>query len=352
MGNAFKKTLDSVILMQSKNALAKCTLFLSIILIFSFSQSEDICASNTNDCKIICSEYNSIIITSINTIIDIKNINEIFVDEIFSIQNSENTSVSELEINLYCDYQNLTIDDGDEELDFETSESTGIITTILKETLTTNESTYLHFSYMLITEIPRAEGEPAFYYFQFEKFYSYFTYEHIISVRLPSRSFIHDFEYIPNSFTPVNASIIPSGNRLYLTWEFSNKPQNSIQEITVWFNEPIGEKTPIYVFIIGPIFGVCFGSIVVYWLMRRREKMKINDIEMVYLSENQKMLLKVIGEKEKRLQQKELLEVTGFSKTKISRNLAPLEEKGLIVKEKWGREFIVFITEKGKRVIK
>ena len=287
-----------------------------------------------------------------NTIIDIKDTNEIVVDEILTIENHMNSSISELDFNLNCDFQNLTIDNGNEELLFSVSEITNNITLSLSENLAVNESAYIHMTYKLVTEIPRAEGDPAYYYFIYEKYYSFFTSEHILSVRLPSRSFIHDFEYIPNSYTPVNASIIPSGNRLYLTWEFLNKRESSIQEITVWFNEPIGEKRPVFLFIIGPILGLCLGSFGVYWLMRRRENNKINDIERIYLSENQKFLLNLIREKERKLQQKELLELTGFSKTKISRNLAPLEEKGLIVKEKWGREFIVFITEKGKRVVK
>ena len=157
--------------MQSKLALTKSTIILLVVLLFSFSQSEDICASNAKDCENICSEYNLVMITSLNTIIDIKNVNEIFVDEIINIQNYMNTSISILEFNLNCDYQNLTVDDGNEELDIEVSGSSGIITTTLKETLLSNESIYIHMTYMLITEIPRAEGNPPYYYFLYDRLF-------------------------------------------------------------------------------------------------------------------------------------------------------------------------------------
>jgi uncharacterized membrane protein len=85
--------------------------------------------------------------------------------------------------------------------------------------------------------------------------------------------------------------------------------------------------------------------------MRKSERKRKAKLERIYLTDTQKELLRIIYEKDKRLQQKDLLELTGFSKSKISRNLTPLVEKGLVIKEKWGREFIVEITEAGKKVV-
>ena len=69
------------------------------------------------------------------------------------------------------------------------------------------------------------------------------------------------------------------------------------------------------------------------------------------LTETQKELLWIIAEKGGKISQKELCTITGYTKTKISRNLISLEQQVLVTKEKWGRNFRVYITETGRKVI-
>ncbi len=338
--------------MQSKYGLLKSTIFILIMLVLGLNLNGKLVAFNELIPEYTCSQENTIVIDSLLTTIDIKNNTEILVSEDVEIRNNQNNSISYIDFKLNQDYTDLIIEDRDGELEVEIEDLTGIINVTLRNDLLPNITEYLYFNYNLDLEIEQIEDDPPYYNFQFEKFFYYYTYLHRISVRLPVNCEIHDFEFLPNSYYPTYAILTKTGNRYYLDWEFENLEAMSTNLIFVFYEEEVDQKTPYYWFAVGPILGVIVGAGIVYWFMRRREKLSLSRMEMIYLTDNQKLLLKILYEKDKKMQQKELLELTGFTKSKISRNLTPLLDKGLIVKEKWGREYIVYITEDGKTVFK
>ena len=71
----------------------------------------------------------------------------------------------------------------------------------------------------------------------------------------------------------------------------------------------------------------------------------------IYLSKDQKELLKLIHDQGGKQTQKELVTITGLSKSKISRDLNLLEEKGFVRKQRWGKQYRVYLTETGEKVI-
>jgi uncharacterized membrane protein len=85
--------------------------------------------------------------------------------------------------------------------------------------------------------------------------------------------------------------------------------------------------------------------------MRRREIKARKAIGEIYLTDDQNLILKLVHQNDGRIAQKELLTQTNFSKAKLSRNISSLEEFGFITKEKWGREFRVYITKNGRKVV-
>ena len=298
------------------------------------------------------SEEKPVEIISQNTIIDIINENEIIVDEDINIRNVNNTKISQVDYLLNQSFKNLQIQDKDGILAYDPPDEMGIIKIYLRSSINHNQSVLLRVTYNLDRELPKVEGKPSYYYFQILKYNYYFTQRHLITVRLPKNSFIHEFEDFSNSFFPSNATKDDSGNRFYITWEFRDLLPDTTNQIFIWFDEPFNTKQLLFWSIFGPFVGLALGSISVLILMRRREKSRMIEIEKIYLTENQKILLKTIDEHGGNLLQKEIMELTGFTKSKISRNLSPLEEKQLIIKEKWGREYKIFITETGKKVIR
>ena len=338
--------------MQSKIALPMSIVFILIIQSLCASQNENIHAFQDKKSGYSYSQEDSVVIETLETIIDIANSKEMLVSEGITIRNNQDFTVSYLEFQLIQAFSNMTVKDSEGQLNFEIEEISGKINVTLRENLQANATEYLSFNYHIDMELDPVSYDPLYYYFQFVKLYYYYTYSHMLSLRLPPNCEIYDFEFQPNSYYPLDAVLTKTGNRYYLDWEFENQEAMSTNIIFVFFEEEVDNQTPIIWFVISPILGIILGGVIVYLIMKRREKMSNRRMEMVYLTDNQKLLLKILYEADKKVQQKELLSLTRFTKSKISRNLTPLLEKGLIVKEKWGREFIVYITEEGKKVLK
>ena len=338
--------------MQSRITLPRSIVFISIILLLFLSQNGNTHAFEDKKSGYSYSQEDSIVIDSLFTRIYIENNKKIIVSETIEIRNNHDYTVSFIEYKLNQVFTNLTVKDSDGQLGFEIEEGTGKFNITLRENLQTNATEFLYIDYRLDIEILPASNDPLYYYFQFDLLYYYYTYSHKLSLRLPVDCELHDFEFQPPSFYPSDAVLTKTGNRYYLDWEFENLEAMFTNLIFVFYEEEVDIQIPTYWFVLGPILGTIFGGATIFLLMTRREKLYRNRIEMVYLTDNQKLLLKILNEKDKKMQQKELQKLTGFTKTTISRNLTPLIEKGLAVKEKWGREYIVRITVDGKKVLK
>ncbi|MHA1347530.1 MAG: helix-turn-helix transcriptional regulator, partial [Candidatus Heimdallarchaeaceae archaeon] len=168
----------------------------------------------------------------------------------------------------------------------------------------------------------------------------------------------HDSDESLSPFYPVNATQILIKNRIIVSWMFTNLSTSSNPFFLVRFDESIVLEpessflTSSYsLFIFGIIAGIFLGVASTTWLIRYREKKAIQKLGRVLLNENQKALIKIIYDKKGKISQRDLCEITGYSKSKISRNLVPLEERGLIKRERWGRTYVVYLTDDGRTVI-
>ncbi|MBI1969923.1 hypothetical protein HYS48_04480 [Candidatus Woesearchaeota archaeon] len=62
-----------------------------------------------------------------------------------------------------------------------------------------------------------------------------------------------------------------------------------------------------------------------------------------YLKEDEKVILRVLQTKRGKLSQARLRIITNFSKAKLSRLLKELEDRGIVIKEKAGKQNLVFL---------
>jgi uncharacterized membrane protein len=86
-------------------------------------------------------------------------------------------------------------------------------------------------------------------------------------------------------------------------------------------------------------------------MSKRRERKAVKKIGEIFLNESQKVILHTIIENGGKISQKDLIRKTEFTRSKTSRNLINLENQGLIMKEKWGRNQVVHITKTGEMII-
>ncbi|MCK4896725.1 MAG: winged helix DNA-binding protein, partial [Candidatus Heimdallarchaeota archaeon] len=288
------------------------------------------------------------------TNIRIIDINEIIVFEDFYVKNNKNTTATEILFWLNQTIKQVEIEDDLGNLDWSVITdyySTNLITVNLRNSLEGGQITNFRVIYALDIDVKIIDdGNNSYYSFEYEYTNSYYTETYELVVRLPRSCFIHiedPFSIYPNTFPP-----IVSGDYVSITWVLENITLASNQAFWVRFNDPPGNPVPIWVYIVSPTLGLTIGGIAVFWLMRKRQKKAMKKMGKIFLSKDQKLLLNLIYENDGKISQQQLINLTNFTKSKISRNLTPLLSFGLIEKEKWGREYRVFLTEIGKKMIK
>ena len=336
--------------MKGKNILVR-TIFISSIILFAF-----ISANTMN----ICSQGNSLPSFLIDPYlfeveehsikVDIQTVDEILVSERFTVRNTQNVSLNSIELWINQSLSDITVRDYNGSLSFDNSEvtqSSHLLEINFRLELTSNSSTTFDIRYILNRE-PVSEHGNSHYFFEFYSTVNYFTIEQSIEVKIPERSFIHEEDGLTPYFPSDGYAL--AGQRVYLSWTFENLDPLEETFIFVRFDKPIRE-TPVIAIVFGSIGGLILGAGATILFMRRREKKVVKQISTIYLSETQKTLLHLILENNGRMLQKEICAETGFTKSRVSRNITPLIEQGLIERDQWGRNYVIKLTESGRKVI-
>ncbi|MCK4896812.1 MAG: winged helix-turn-helix transcriptional regulator [Candidatus Heimdallarchaeota archaeon] len=302
-----------------------------------------------------------IIIRSHIASVDIFTVNSVSMSESFVIENLNALPISSIDLWFNHSISTLVIEDAEGSLIYNwypITNTSNLVEVSFRYDVEQNETSSFVVKYDIITPLVLTESDPSFYYFEFYSSISHFTLSHTFSIILPERSFIHETDGGLSPFYPLNATQILIKNRIIVSWMFTNLSSSSNPFFLVRFDEPIilepesSFLTSSYsLFIFGVIAGIFLGVASTTWLIRYREKKAIQKLGRVLLNENQKALIKIIYDKKGKISQRDLCEITGYSKSKISRNLVPLEERGLIKRERWGRTYVVFLTDDGRTVI-
>ena len=315
--------------------------------------------SNERD-EIKFSQLDNLLIRSHQTEIDIFSSQSLVVTETFSIQNLNTTIASSVEMWLNHSLNTLVVEDVEGALEYDwipVSNETHFISVDFRTPLEQNDTSIFSIKYNLDTEVILTESDPSFYSFEFYSTISHFTRRYTMSMILPELSFIHESEGI-SPFYPVNATQILIKNRIVISWIFNNISTVSEPFFLLRFDEPIIPETeePFFkssfnVFLMGIFTGIFLGISGTSWLIRYREKKAMKKLGRTLLTDTQKALIKIVYDSDGKISQRDLCDTTGFSKSKVSRNLVPLEMRGLIRREKWGRTYVVYLTDDGRTVI-
>ena len=285
-----------------------------------------------------------------NIKIDIINEQEVNVAERYEIRNKLSYSVNSIYLWINQSLENLLVSDSEGELIVVTdkiSDSSYLLNIDFRSELSSNESTVFNVWYSL-ENTPIPEQGDSYYFFEYYSSVSYFIKEQKIEMKIPERSLIHEEEGV-TSFYPLTERPI-AGKRVYIEWIFRNIEPFENKFVFVRFDKPIGTP-PIWAIVLGPFFGVIIGIVGTILFMRRKDKKVMKKVASIFLSDTQKLLIKLISENDGKILQKELCAKTGFTKSRISRNITPLVEQKLVKREKWGRNYILTLTENGKKVV-
>ncbi len=340
-------------MLQRRNVIVIGLIILATALLQNPTVDYRFCSSTESDVplKFLSS---SIILKSHIVQIDIQSSETVYITEVCNIENQLNSSLLSLNFWLNHSCSNISVQDGSGDLAYiilSQSVSQCQLFIDLNQELEANESTVFYVSYNL-DMMPLYEDVSDYYHFEYASTINYFTLSHHLSIKLPENSYIHE-EVGLTSIYPANYSQNVAGKRLILTWNLHNLIPTVNPLYIVRFNPPSLEPAnlPIWAFIVGPLVGISIGVASTYFLMRRREGKSIKDMGVLFLNESQKTLLKIIKESGGKIAQSDLGRKADFTRAKTSRNLLLLEEQGLIRKETWGRNAIVYLLKPGEKVI-
>jgi hypothetical protein len=338
--------------MLHKKTIQVLNLIVIMLLVLPFFFNSTITGYQT-DSNFVCQSIDySCIISSHSVTINLEGIDDISVEEEFIIKNNSSDPMEGVSLWLNQSFADLTIVDSSGSLEYSFINETNLISIDFATNIITDQLTFVKISYNLDRTMTKAGSDPSYFLFSFVPSMTYYTQLQEISVTLPSTCDIYYGGY-PIDIHPDTSPPIGVGDqKLKITWFFTDlAPFNEEHFIFVCFTEPIAPPL-VWPFVIGPILGLAAGVTGTIWLMRRREKRTIKKIGSIFLNDNQKRFLEIIIENGGKISQKELTTITGYTKNKVSRNLISLEQQQLIIREKWGRNYRIFITETGERVAK
>ena len=301
------------------------------------------------------------LVRSHHTTIDIYQINTISLEESFVVENTVNETQSYIDLWFNTSLNTLLVEDGEGSLIYSwdvVSNSSNKVRVNFRTELNETQTATFTVKYELNTILSPIGSSPTYYSFEFYSSISHQTNSYQMTIFLPERSFIHEFEDSTPPIYPNNATQVLDKNRIKATWEMDDLVIESNPFFLIRFDEPLVPEedltfweTKAAMFLAGFIVGVFIGVSGISWLIRYREKKAMKKIGMTLLTDNQKSLIKIIYDKKGKVSQRDLCDITGFSKSKISRNLVPLELRGLIKREKWGRTYVIYLTDDGRTVI-
>jgi len=165
-----------------------------------------------------------------------------------------------------------------------------------------------------------------------------------VLVKLPEGTGLR--EPIESSYSPANALIGSDGRRTLINWEITDLKKGDRLDISIAY-EKIGEEVIISglsLQVVAMIVVLIFVSIgIFYQFYWKNKNMKII---LPILKKDEKIIFDTITKHGSGINQKLIVENSGYSKAKVSKVLKSLEERGILKLERIGRKNKVHIDKK------
>ncbi|MFW9852828.1 MAG: helix-turn-helix transcriptional regulator [Candidatus Thorarchaeota archaeon] len=307
------------------------------------------------DCISICEiqknnsskmSQDSIYVTTHNIFIDLTEPKNISVIERYTLYNNHTSSIYSTTFYFNESLTILSIEEDNQAIS--SYNKTSLINSLSIDFLSSlepNGSKEIKLRYFLNKETQLLENK--YHRFYYGYFVSFLTLQEYVTVRLSRKCEIHED---PGSIVPpTNRPDLSPEGFIDIHWIFQNRLPLTYNYIEVIFKPHA--KVPIWIFVIGPLLGLACGIGGTIWYMSRKGRKEMKKIGEVFLSDTEKELLKIIIKNNGKISQRNLCTLTCYTKAKVSRNLISLEKQNLITREKWGRNYQVYVTDVGKKVI-
>lgn len=164
-----------------------------------------------------------------------------------------------------------------------------------------------------------------------------------ILLKLPPGAAVSDDIIIPVS--PSEKEIGSDGRRIFLKWEFKNKNPDDIIPLRIYYepiNPPITNRFQLGWIISLLIVLIIIGSLI-YWQIGKKR----SELVLSVLNEAERIIVEIIrNQAEEKVDQRKIVDLSGFSKAKVSRIIRSLEERGIVESERIGRRNKIKLKKK------
>lgn len=163
-----------------------------------------------------------------------------------------------------------------------------------------------------------------------------------INIKIPNGMALSDNKNYPLS--PTDGNIWSDGRRIIISWESENLQKGDVIPIRIYY-ESLDAGIIAYLnqtwFVI-LVFGVILSAVITNRLLSKKSQLVLS-----VLNENEKMVVDIIkSQHTDKIDQRQVVKLSGFSKAKVSRIIQSLEERGLLEREKRGRKNIISLKSK------
>ncbi|MEM5801181.1 MAG: hypothetical protein QW350_02245 [Candidatus Aenigmatarchaeota archaeon] len=178
--------------------------------------------------------------------------------------------------------------------------------------------------------------------FSYDMPISFNTKQVNVKLELPFGYALTDKVLVPIS--PPNTEVGTDGRKIFVRWEFKNKEPDDIIPLRVYF-EKTGETNNIKYY--GAIIAVSISIIIILIVLYLRLIKKKPELVLSVLNEAERMVVEILqSQPEEEVDQRKIVNLSGFSKAKVSRIIQSLEERGVIESIRYGRKNKIKLKKK------
>jgi uncharacterized membrane protein len=153
----------------------------------------------------------------------------------------------------------------------------------------------------------------------------------------------------PEPVYPNPLRIVEEDNVVKIYWELENKDFGDDNVFLVRFvlqaiDNPNGSNLKPLFYILTLLAGIALGSLILFLVYRLKVKPSESQLVSSLLTKTEQEVIRAINQDSGVSTQRRICEKTGYSKSKVSQILLKLEQRNVLVRERWGRTNKVTIT--------
>ncbi len=223
-----------------------------------------------------------------------------------------------------------------------------LINVSMRYPLFPNETYVFSIEYRIDTVIYFVQEPIEYFGLDFEVIHPRNTIQFELEVCLPTESDLLD-QSPPEPVYPDPLRIVKEDGIVKIYWVFENKDMNDddvflIRFVTSTIDIPTSSNLKPLFYILTLLGGILLGSLTLFLVYRFKFKPAESQLVTSLLTKTEQEVIKAINQDDGVSTQRRICEKTGYSKSKVSQILLKLEQRNVLVRERWGRTNKVTIT--------